>query len=465
MSSSETYEVLIVGGGKAGKTLAVDLARGGRRVALVERGMIGGTCINVGCIPSKAFVRSGKVAELAARARGFGVHAGPAAADMAGVLAYKRSVVSGMVGLNWHNLHGALGEHFVFGDGRFVGPRTVDVRPADGGAARRLTGDKLFINLGAAPAIPPIPGLAGVRPLTSTSALELDRLPGHLLILGGGYVGVELGQAFRRFGSRVTILQRGPHLLPSEDVDVSEGVEAILREDGVEIVLDAEVVEATGRSGELVAVAMRSPDADRVIRGTDLLVAVGRTPLTREAGLELAGVALDPRGFIRVNERLETTADQTWALGDCAGSPQQTHVALDDYRIVKANVFGPGGRSADDRLIPHTVFLDPELGRVGLTEREARERGSRVGVAKVSMEVVPRARTTSETRGFMKGVIDIATGQVLGFAMLGAEAGEVTAVVQTAMRGKLPYTALRDGILAHPTMAEGLNYLFAAPVR
>lgn len=462
MAETEVFEVLIIGGGKAGKTLAADLARGGHHVALVERGMIGGTCINVGCIPTKALVKSAKVADLVRRGATFGINAERAKPEMSGIIAYKRAVVAGMVELNWNNLHGSLGDNFILGDARFVARRTVDVRPSSGGSTRRLYGEKVFINLGAGPRVPPIPGMAECSPLTSNSALELDHLPDHLLIIGGGYIGVELGQAFRRFGSRVTIVQRPSHLLPDEDPDVSEAVEAILREDGIEFLTSDEVTALQGRSGQDVSLRARDSSGERVLNGSDLLVAVGRVPLTADVGLESAGVALDPRGFIRVNERLETTAPMTWALGDCAGSPQQTHVALDDYRIVKTNVFGAGGRSTTDRLFPHTVFIDPELGRVGLTEREARASGHAIKLAKVPASVIPRARTLGETRGVLKAVIDARTDRILGFAMLAADAGEVTAAVQMAMIGGLPFQALRDGILAHPTMAEGLNYLFSA---
>ncbi len=464
MSSADSYEVLIVGGGKAGKTLAADLARSGHRTALVERGMIGGTCINVGCIPTKALVKSATVAALVAHAADLGIRVDHWATDMPAVVAHKRAVVEGMVALNWDNLHGALGEDFIFGEARFIAPRTVEVRGASG-APRRLTGDKLFINLGAEPAMPSLPGLAEAAPLTSQSALMLDRLPDHLVIMGGGYIGVELGQAFRRFGSQVTIIQRAPHLLPAEDTDISAAIETIFREDGITLVLSSEVIAVAGRSGGHVRLQVRSPEGEHTIEGSDLLVAVGRVPMTRGIGLQEAGVAVDAHGFIVVNDRLETTAPSTWALADCAGSPQQTHVALDDYRIVKANVFAGGARSTSNRLIPHTVFMDPELGRIGLTEREAQSKGLDIRVAKVPTSVVPRARTLAETRGVLKAVIDARSHQILGFAMLGAAAGEVAAAVQMAMLGQLPFTALRDGVLAHPTMAEGLNYLFAAPLR
>ncbi len=302
--SVESFEVLIVGGGKAGKTLAADLAKSGHQVALVERGMIGGTCINVGCIPTKALVKSAKVAELLGRAGEFGLRVDNGAVDMAAVLAHKRAVVSGMVDLNWNNLHGTLGERLILGEARFSGPQTVEVTEKDTGKIRVLRGEKVFLNLGARPAIPGVPGLAAAQPLTSETALELDRLPEHLVILGGGYIGVELGQVFRRFGSRVTLVQRSGYLLPAEDTDVSEAVRAVLEAEGIEVLLGSEVSEISGRSGQSVSVGVGS----RVVEGSDLLVAVGRTPQTQELGLERAGIELDARGFIRVNERLETTA-------------------------------------------------------------------------------------------------------------------------------------------------------------
>ncbi len=324
MPEPESFEVLIVGGGKAGKTLAADLARAGHRTALVERGMIGGTCINVGCIPCKALIRSAKIAELISRAQEFGIGAEEWKVQMPSVLAHTRAAVAGMVDLNWNNLHGALGDRFILGEARFVAPRTIELHPAEGEAVRLLAGEKLFINLGAKPAIPAVTGLLDARPLTSETALELDRLPQHLPIMGGGYIGVELGQAFRRFGSRVTVIQHGPHLLPTEDADVSEAVEAIFREDGIDVLLNTEVIAVSGKSGQHVNARLQQPEDEQRLDGSDLLVAVGRVPMTRDIGLNAAGVELNSQGFIRVNDRLETTAPFTWALGDCAGSPQQT---------------------------------------------------------------------------------------------------------------------------------------------
>jgi pyruvate/2-oxoglutarate dehydrogenase complex dihydrolipoamide dehydrogenase (E3) component len=458
MAGVETYDALVFGGGKAGKTLAMDLAKSGRRTALVERGMIGGSCINVACIPTKTLVRSAKVAELAHRAGTYGVRLEGAQADLAEVRRHKRDVVNGMIALNRAGFD-ASGMDFLLGEGRFVAPKTLEVRLADGGT-RRLTAARVFINTGTRAAVPDTPGLADARPLTHVSALELDRLPEHLVILGGGFIGLEFGQAFRRFGSRVTIVQRGPQLAPREDADVAEGILQVFREDGIDVLLAAEVFGVEGLSGEQVRLRVRTPRGERTLEGTDVLVAAGRTPNTDGIGLDVAGVALDERGYVRVNERLETTAPGVWALGEVAGSPQFTHVSLDDYRIVKANLDG-GSRTTRGRLIPYTVFIDPELGRVGLGESEARRQGRAVRVARLPAAAVPRARTLGETRGFWKAVVEAHTDQVLGFAMLGAEAGEVTAVVQVAMLAGLPYTALRDAILSHPTMAEGLNLLFA----
>jgi pyruvate/2-oxoglutarate dehydrogenase complex dihydrolipoamide dehydrogenase (E3) component len=460
MPEIENYEVLIVGGGKAGKTLGADVGKTNNCVALVERGMIGGTCVNVGCIPTKTLVQSAKVAELTARAGEFGISVGNRSTDMAGVLSRKRAVVEGFVELNRQNLTNSLGDRFILGEAQFVAPRTIKVAPANRGPERLLRGKKVFLNLGTKPALPAIPGLAAAGPLTSDSALELDDLPKHLLIIGGGYIGVELGQIFRRLGSRVTLFQRTAHLLPQEDTDLSEAVESVFNQDGIEVELNASVLSVEGKSGDQIRLTINRSDGERIFRGTHLLVATGRVPMTQGIGLNCAEVETDENGFIKVNDRLETTAADTWAMGDCAGSPQHTHVALDDYRIVKANVFDGGDRRATDRLIPHTVFIDPELGQVGLTERDAVQRGLNVKVASVPTAAVPRARTMAETRGFLKAIVDAKSDQILGFAMLGAHAGEVTSVVQMAMLGKLPFTALRDGILSHPTMAEGLNYLF-----
>jgi pyruvate/2-oxoglutarate dehydrogenase complex dihydrolipoamide dehydrogenase (E3) component len=367
-------------------------------------------------------------------------------------------MVEGMVEIH-RKRFAAPGIEFVLGEGRFVSPRTIDIHLAEGGT-RRVVGERIFLNLGTHATLPEIPGLAASGPLTHVEALELDRLPSHLIVLGGGYVGVEFAQAFRRFGSRVTVVQRGQQLLPREDPDVSEAIQTLFREDGIEIVVGAETRAVGGRSGDRVRLELRTAEGERTIDGSDLLVATGRTPNTLGIGLDTAGIELDARGFVKVDERLRTTAPGVWAMGECAGSPQFTHVSFDDFRVVRDDLAGKP-RTTKDRLIPYCVFTDPELGRIGLGERDAGRLGVDVRVVRLPMTSVLRARAIGETRGFMKALIDTTSDRILGFTMLGADAGEVIAVVQTAMLAGLPYTTLRDAILTHPTMAEGLNVLFA----
>ena len=321
--------------------------------------------------------------------------------------------------------------------------------------------DRLFLNLGTRATIPDVPGLADAGPLTHVDALELDRLPSHLIVLGGGYVGVEFAQAFRRFGSRVTVLEFGTQLLGREDPDVAAAVLTIFKEDGIDVVLGAETQVVEGRSGDVVRLRVKTGDGDRTIESSDILVAAGRTPHTQGVGLEQAGIELDPRGFVKVNEHLQATAAGVWAMGECAGSAQFTHVAFDDYRVVRDNLAGHP-RSTRDRLIPYCAFIDPQLARVGLDETTAHQRHLAVRVARIPMTSILRARAIGETRGFMKMLLDADSDRILGFTMLGADAGEVLAVVQTAMLAGLPYTGLRDAILTHPTMAEGLNVLLTS---
>jgi pyruvate/2-oxoglutarate dehydrogenase complex dihydrolipoamide dehydrogenase (E3) component len=340
-----------------------------------------------------------------------------------------------------------------------VAPKTLEVRLRDGGT-RVLTGERVFLNLGTRATIPPTAGLADAGPLTNIEALELDRLPAHLIVLGGGYVGLELAQAYRRFGSRVTVVEHGPQLAGREDPDVADAIGRLFGDEGIEVLLSAEVLQVKGRSGQNVRLHVRTPQGERLIEGSDILAATGRTPNTAGIGLDTVGVRLDGRGYVQVNDRLETSAPDVWANGECAGSPQFTHVSEDDFRVIRDNLAG-GSRTTRDRLIPFCLFTDPPLARVGLSEAEARRRGVAVRVAKLPMSFVLRTRTTGETRGFMKTLLDAQTDRILGFTMFGPEAGEVMAVVQTAMLAGMPSTGLRDAILAHPTMAEGLNGLFS----
>jgi pyruvate/2-oxoglutarate dehydrogenase complex dihydrolipoamide dehydrogenase (E3) component len=383
---------------------------------------------------------------------------GSVATDMKRVLARKRDMVDALIAMHL-DAYKASGAELIMGAGRFIAPKTIEVNLNDGGT-RVLTGDRVVLNLGTHATIPDIPGLAAAEPLTNVEALELDRLPDHLVVIGGGYVGLELAQAYRRFGSRVTIIETGPQLAGREDPDVAAALEEMLRDEGIVAHLAAKVLGVRGRSGQTVSLQLHTPSGDQTIEGSDILVAVGRTANTNRIGLELAGVALDARGYVAVNDRLETSAPDVWAVGECAGSPQFTHVSEDDFRIIRDNLAG-GDRTTRNRLVPYCMFTDPPLARVGLSEAEAQRQGIAVRVAKLPIVAVLRTRTTSETRGFMKALVEANGDRILGFAMLGAEAGEVMAVVQTAMLAGMPYTGLRDAILTHPTMAEGLVALFS----
>ena len=458
MSQPERFEILVLGSGFGGKLLAWHMAQSGRKTAVVERRYIGGSCPNINCLPSKNEIWSAKVAHLARHGAQFGTVTGPVTVDMATVRQRKRDMVDGQIAAHLEN-YKASGAELILGDGRFVAPKTLEVRLNDGGT-RVLVGDKVFLNVGTHAAIPNVPGLEAARPLTNIEALELDYLPPHLIVLGGGYVGLEFAQAYRRFGSRVTVIQHGPQLMDREDPDVSDELQRILSDEGIQVLVAAETLHVHGRSGEEVRLTVRTNSSERNIEGSDILVAAGRIPNTAEIGLEQAGVELDARGYIRVNERLETTASKVWAIGECAGSPQFTHVSADDFTIIRDNLAG-GKRSTRDRLIPYCMFTDPPRARVGLTEGEAQRQGIAVRVARLPTSAVLRAQTTDERQGFMKALVSGSDDRILGFTMIGAEAGEVMAAVQTAMLADLPYSRLRDAILAHPTMAEGLGSLFS----
>jgi pyruvate/2-oxoglutarate dehydrogenase complex dihydrolipoamide dehydrogenase (E3) component len=458
MPKAERYDAVVIGSGEGGKYLAWHLAQAGYKTAVVERRWVGGSCPNINCLPSKNEIWSAGVARIVARAGEFGVTTGRVSVDMTKVLHRKRDMVDGLIAFHLER-YKASGTELIMGAARLVEPNTVEVSLNDGGM-RRLVCEKLFLNLGTRAGVPPVPGLAAAQPLTNVEALELDRIPDHLIVLGGGYVGLEFAQAYRRFGSRVTVIDHGPRLAKREDPDASNEVRRILEAEDIEVLLSAEVEQVDGRSGGHLRVLVRIPDGQRSIEGTDILVAAGRIPNTHGIGLEEAGIALTDRGYIRVNDRLETTAQNTWAIGDCAGSPQFTHMSLDDFRVIRGNLQG-GNRSTAGRMAPYCMFIDPPLARVGMSEEEARTNGVRVRVAKLPMKAVLRTQTTSESAGFMKALVD-ADDRILGFTMIGSEAGEVMAVVQTAMIAGLPYSALRDAILTHPTMAEGLNALFSS---
>jgi len=458
MSQPEHFEMLIIGSGEGGKYLAWHMAKSGHRTAVVERKLIGGSCPNTNCLPSKNEIWSAKVADLVHHAGYFGTVTGPTSTDMKQVQARKAGMVEDMIAKHL-DLYKSSGAELIMGTGRFVAKKTVEVELNDGGT-RVLTGERVALNLGTHATIPDIPGLVAAAPLTNVELLELDRLPEHLIVLGGGYVGLELAQAYRRFGSRVSIVETGPQLAGREDADVSAALLEMLRDEDIAVHLEAKILGVRGRSGETVSLQMRTPAGDKTIEGSDILVAAGRTPNTDGIRLDLAGVELDGRGYITVNDRLETSAPGVWAIGEAAGSPQFTHVSFDDFRIVSANLNG-GNRTKHDRLVPYCMFTDPPLARVGLSEVEAQRQGIAVRVARLPGAAILRAQTISETRGFMKALVEAGGDRILGFTMIGAEAGEVMTVVQAAMLAGMPYTGLRDAIIAHPTMAEALGALFS----
>lgn len=458
MPQPERFEVLVLGSGTAGKLVAWHMAQSGRRTAVVERRWIGGSCVNVACMPSKNEISGARVAHLARRAAQFGIMTGSVAIDMATVRRRKREMVERQIAKHLQN-YKASGAELIMGNGRFLAPKTLEVTLNDGGT-RLLAGDRVFLNVGTHAAVPSVPGLDAARPLTHIEALELDYLPPHLIVIGGGYAGLELAQAYRRFGSNVTIIESGPQLMAREDIDVSQEMRRILSDEGIQVLVEAQLLQVRGRSGEKVSLIVRTASGEQTIDGSDILVAVGRIPNTAGLGLEDAGVELDGRGYIRVNERLETSAPDVWAIGECAGSPQFTHISEDDFRIVRDNLAGTD-RSTRDRLVPYCMFTDPPLARVGLSEGEAERQGVITRVARLPMNSVLGAQATDERQGFMKALIGENDDRILGFTMIGANAGEVMAVVQTAMLSGLSYSRLADAALAHPTMAEGLGPLFS----
>jgi pyruvate/2-oxoglutarate dehydrogenase complex dihydrolipoamide dehydrogenase (E3) component len=458
MPQAERFEVLVVGSGTGGKLMAWHMAQSGRRTAVVERRWIGGSCPNIACMPSKNEISSARVAYLTRNAAQFGTTAGPVAIDMSAVRKRKREMVERQVAAHLQN-YKASGAELIMGTGRFAGPKTLEVTLNDGNT-RLLSADTVFLNLGTHAALPNVPGLDAARPLTHVEALELDRLPLHLLVIGGGYSGLEFAQAFRRFGSNVTIIESGPKILSREDLDVAQEMQRILSDEGIEIVAGAELLQVRGRSGEKISLVVRTRSGERTIEGTDILVAAGRIPNTSGIGLEEVGIELDDGGYIRVNERLETSVPDVWAMGECAGSPQFTHLSEDDFRIIRDNLAG-NARSTRDRLVPYCMFTDPPLARVGLSEAEAERRGIVARVVKLPMDSVLRAQATDERQGFMKALIAGNDDRIRGFAMIGAEAGEVLAAVYTAMLAGLSYSRLADAAFAHPTMAEGLSPLFS----
>ena len=458
MSNIEKYENLVLGSGGAGKLIAWTIAAEGRRTALVERWLLGGACPNVACLPSKNIIYSAKVISLAKRGIEFGLKTESMSVDMKAVQRRKRLMVEGLQQMHVDRTT-ASGAELIMGNARFVSPRTVEIDLKSGGK-RTISGDRVFLDLGSRAAIPDVPGLAEAKPMTHVEVLDLERSPEHLIVMGGGYVGLELSQAMRRLGSKVTVIEEGPQLASREDPEVSAALRDVFAEEGIDVLLATRVERVEGRSGNQVQVHITDGRGKRTIEGTDLLVATGRKANTEGIGLELTGVQLNEHGFIKVNERLETTAENIWGMGDCAGSPMFTHVAENDFSIVHANLNG-GNRTTKNRLIPFCMFTDPELARVGRNETEARRDGIEYRLLKMPMANVLRTRTVSERRGLMKMLIAKRSDEILGFTAFGFEASEQMVAVQTAMIGKMPYTMLREAIFTHPTMSEGLGELVA----
>jgi pyruvate/2-oxoglutarate dehydrogenase complex dihydrolipoamide dehydrogenase (E3) component len=455
---TEQYEIVIIGTGEGSKYLAWTLGKQGKRVAVIERKYIGGSCPNIACLPSKNVIHSAKVASYFQRSEEFGISRESFQIDMSAVRDRKRKMVKDLVDIHVANFK-ASGTELIMGSAKFTGPKTLEVSLNDG-RTRVVRGEKIVIGTGTRATITDIPGLRESNPLTHIEALELDYLPQHLIVLGGGYIGLELAQTMRRFGSSVTIVDRNERLANREDEDVSAGLEQLCRDEGIELVMNAEVSLVEGVSGQSVKLHVTQSNSNSVVEGTDLLVAAGRTPNTDGIGLDFAGVELTERGYIKVNERLETTAADVWAIGECGGSPQFTHIAFDDFRIIRDNLAG-GNRVTTGRQIPFCLFTDPELARIGLNENEAKASGTPYRLAKIPMAADLRTRTLSETRGFMKALIGTKNDQILGFTVFGVDGGEIMGAVQIAMIAGLPYTALRDAVLTHPTLLEGLIALFS----
>lgn len=457
--AEEEYDLVILGGGTGATLAAWTFAGQGKRVAVIERKYIGGSCPNIACLPSKNILHSAKIASYFRRGAEFGIASDGFRIDMSTVRSRKRGMVSRLNDVYRENFY-QTGAEFILGSGRFVAPKTLEVTLSEG-TMRRLKGQNIIVSTGTHAALGDIPGLAEAQPLTHIEALELDRIPEHLIVIGGGYVGIELSQAMRRFGSKVTIIERNARLLHREDDDVAQAIAELFKDEGIDSLLRAHAKRVAGKSGESIEITVEQDGKETMLKGTHLLVAAGRTPNTKNIGLELAGIAVTYRGYIKVNERLQTTAPGVWAIGEVAGSPQFTHVSVDDFRVVRDNLTG-GNRVTTGRMIPYTLFTDPELAHIGLSEREAKARGIKYRLFKISMEHVLRAHTLSETRGFLKALVDVNSDRILGFTAFAADGGEIMATVQTAMMAGLPYPVLRDAIWSHPTLVEGLIPLFSS---
>ncbi len=459
-TQAEPFDAVILGSGQAGKPLALALANAGWKTAIVERAFVGGTCINYGCTPTKTMVASARVAYLARRAADWGVNAGPVSIDMRRVVARKQQIVERFRNYGADKMQKTKNLDLIYGTAKFVDAKTIEIALRDGGT-RRLTAPKIVINTGARPTKPPIAGLADVPTLDSTSVMELQEVPRHLIVLGGGFIGLEFAQMYRRFGAEVTVLEGAPRLAPRDDEDVSEALATLLREDGLRIECGALAERVEGKAGD-IAVHFKQDGKPLSVRGSHLLVSVGRKPNTDDLGLDAAGVETDRAGYVQVDDTLQTRVPGIFAAGDVKGGPAFTHISYDDFRILRDRWLRQADARVDDRLVPNATFIDPQLAQVGLNETEARRRGLDVRVAKMGMNGVARALETGESRGFIKVIVDAKSELILGCTVLGIEGGEIMSMLQIAMLGKLKYSVLKEAIFAHPTLAEGLNNIFLA---
>lgn len=447
-----TYDAIVIGSGQGGNPLAHGLADLGWSVALVEQAYLGGTCINVGCTPTKTMVASAQVAYYARQATRWGVNTGDVHVDLPVVVARKNKVVESFRSGQQRQVDSRRTLHLHRGHARFRGPHAILV------GDETLESERIFIDTGARPNIPRLPGLETVDYLTNASIMELAELPDHLLILGGGYVGLEFGQMFRRFGSRVTIIQQGGQIVPREDADIATELQKALEAESITFRLNANatrVEKANDKTGSPIRLDYDGPEGPGQVTGTHLLVATGRRPNTDDLDLQKAGVATNEGGFIQVNGRLETSAPGIWALGDVKGGPAFTHISYNDFQIIYGNVVEGKNLTIENRIVPYAVFTDPQLGGVGITEKEARRRGYRLKIGKVPMSHVARAIERDETAGMMKIVVDASDDQILGASILSAEGGELVQILGTLMLAKQPYTLLKGAIYIHPTLAEG----------
>ncbi len=453
------FDVIIIGSGQGGSPLALALAKAGKKVALVERKDVGGTCVNVGCTPTKTMVASARVAHLVNRAEDYGINTASRSVDFLTVRKRKRDIVESFRSGSRKRLLSTEGLSLLEGEASFTDKKKLEVN-YPGGEKELITADQIIINTGTSPSKPPIPGLDAAGALDSTAIMELDKLPAHLIIIGGGYIGLEFGQMFRRFGSKVTIVHRDEHLLSREDQDVAEEIAKIFQKEGIEVLFNTETLKVEAPEAEKTVLTVKTGDQEQLLEGSHLLIATGRIPNTVSLNLKSTGIEVDKRGFIPVNDQLETAVPGIFAIGDVNGGPAFTHISYDDFRILRTNLLDGGTAVTSGRPVPYVVFIDPQLGRIGITEKEAKELGYEYRVAKIPMTWAARALETDETAGMMKAIVDAKTDRILGAAILSVEGGEVMAVLQVAMLGGLSYTLIRDGIFAHPTLAESLNTLF-----